>query len=152
MKKFQFSLSAALKLRESQLQVERIKLQKLFAEEQSLTNAIDRLVADRRDAASFIYGQASVNAEDLRTLSCFSVGADARAIFLREQLARHAKSIQEQKARLMQAERRVKLLGKLRNRKFEAWTEEANREIEVAAQESWLSKRHSEIVRQATIS
>ncbi len=147
MKKFQFSLAAALKLRESQLQVERTKLQQLFAEEQSLKNAVESLAADRRDAAAFIQDSASVTATDLRALSTFSVGADARATFLREQLTRHAESIHEQKARVTQAERKVRLLAKLREKKLDAWTQEVNREIELAAQESWLSKRHVEISR-----
>ena len=148
MKKFQFSLAAALKLRESQLQAERTKLQQLLAEEQSLKNAVELLAADRRDAANFIQESAAVDAIDLRALSAFSVGADARAVSLREQIARKTKIIQEQKARVMQAERKVKLLAKLREKKLDAWTQEVNREIEQAAQESWLSKRHMEISRQ----
>jgi hypothetical protein len=148
MKKFHFTLAAALKLRESQLQAERTKLQQLFAGEQSLKDAVASLAVDRREAADFIQNSASVNATDLRALSTFSLGADARATFLRTEMARQAKSIHEQKARVMQAERKVRLLAKLREKKFEAWTQEVNREIEQAAQESWLSKRHVEISRQ----
>lgn len=148
MKKFQFSLAAALKLRESQLQTERTKLQQLFSEEQALKSAFENLAADRRDAADFIQNSGAVNAVDLRALSTFTVGADARAAYLREQMARQAKVIQEQKARVMQAERKVKLLVKLREKKLETWTQEVNREIEMAAQESWLSKRHVELSRE----
>lgn len=148
MKTFHFSLGAAFKLRESQLQVERTKLQKLFGEEQTIKQAVDTLAADRREAAAFVHGSASVNATDLRALATFSVGADARTVVLREQLRRQARSIQEQKARVVQAERKVKLLTKLREKKLAAWTQEANREIEVAAQESWLSKRHVQLSRE----
>jgi hypothetical protein len=148
MKKFNFSLAAALKLRESQLQTERTKLQQLFSEEQGLKNAVESLAADRRYAADFIQNSPSVNATDLRALSTFSMGADARATNLREQITRQAKSIQEQKARVMQAERKVRLLAKLREKKLDSWTQEVNREIEMAAQESWLSKRHVDLSRQ----
>ena len=148
MKKFHFSLAAALKLRESQFQAERTKLQQLFAQEQSSKEALQQIAADRRDAAAFIQDSGAVTATDLRALSTFTMGADTREDILRGQLARQAKSIQEQKARVMQAERKVRLLTKLREKKFDAWTQEVNREIELAAQESWLSKRHVETSRQ----
>lgn len=148
MKKFHFSLAAALKLRESQLQTEKTKLQQLFAEEQALKDAVQSLAADRRDAAAFIQDSPSVTATDLRALSTFTTGADSRDAALREKLVRQAKSIHEQKARVMQAERKVRLLSKLREKKLDVWTQEVNREIEMAAQESWLSKRHVELSRQ----
>lgn len=148
MKKFHFSLAAALKLRESQLQSERTKLQQLFAEEQSLKEALENIAAERKNAAAFIQDSPSVTATDLRALSTFSMGADTRAAFLRDRISRHARAIQEQKARVMQAERKVRLLSKLREKRLETWTQEVNREIEQAAQESWLSKRHVELSRQ----
>ena len=148
MKKFHFSLAAALKLRESQLQAERTKLQQLFAEEQSSKDALLGIAADRRGAAAFIQDSPSVTATDLRALSTFTMGADAREAALHQKMARQARAIQEQKARVMQAERKVRLLTKLREKKFESWTQEVNREIELAAQESWLSKRHVELTRQ----
>jgi flagellar export protein FliJ len=148
MKKFHFSLAAALKLRDSQLQAERTKLQQLFAEEQGFKDALERIAADRREAAAFIQDSGAVTATDLRALSTFSMGADTREAHLRGQLLRQAKHIQEQKARVMQAERKVRLLTKLREKKLDAWTQELNREIELAAQESWLSKRHVEVSRQ----
>ncbi len=147
MKKIEFRLSAALKLRENQLKAERTKLQALFAEEQALKHALERLAVDRREAADFIQSSACVTATDLRALSTFTMGADARGGLLRDHLALQAKKIQEQKAHVMQAERKVRLLHKLRDKKFEAWNQEVNREIEVAAQESWLSKRHVELSR-----
>ncbi len=60
------------------------------------------------------------------------------------------KKIHDQKALVMQAELKVRLLNKLREKKHEAWSQEVNREIEAAAQESWLSKRHVELSRQRT--
>lgn len=148
MKKFHFSLAAALKLRESQLEAERAKLQQLFTGEQGLKDALDSLAVDRRDATAFIQNSAAVDATELRALSTFSLGANARETYLRSEMVRQAKSIAEQKARVMQAERKVRLLNKLREKKLNAWNEEVNREIELAAQESWLSKRHVEISRQ----
>ncbi len=109
MKKFHFSLAAALKLRESQLQAERTKLQQLFAEEQSSKDALEGIASDRRDAAAFIQDSGAVTATDLRALSTFSMGADTREAHLRGQLLRQAKHIQEQKGRVMQAERKVRL-------------------------------------------
>ena len=147
MKKFQFSLAAALKLRDNQFQVERGKLQQLFGEEQNIKHAVKKLAEDRLEASAFVHGSSSINAADLRALATFSLGADARALRLQEQLTRQAKLIGEQRIRVMQAERKVKLLGKLREKRFALWAQEANREIEVAAQESWLSKRHFETSR-----
>lgn len=91
MKKFEFRLAAALKLRENQLKAERTQLQQLFAEEQGLKDAIEKLAADRREAADFIQSSASVTATDLRAFSTFSLGADAHGGLLRDHLARQAK-------------------------------------------------------------
>ncbi len=138
MKKFNFRLASAMKLRDLQLQSERSKLISSLPNSKQLKRSLEALQQERHDASAFVYGAAGVSATDLRALSSFLLGADARAAGLRAQMQRQTKTIQEQKKRVMEAERAVKLLSKLREKKLEEWNLEFNREIETIAQESWV--------------
>jgi|SRR5579875_1478912 len=138
MKKFQFRLAAAQKVRDMQLQLERSKLHELFARQQQLRNALEALNQERREASALVYEASSVNATDLRALSAFLIGADARVLDLRAQIERQQQVIQQQKKKVLDAERAVKLLSKLREKQYQEWNAEFNREIETIAQESWV--------------
>lgn len=144
MKKFDFRLADALRLRESQLQIERTKLQLLLSEQQRLERSAEDLVSERRTASELIRQHADFEAVDLRSLSSFFLGADVRAETLRKQKERQTKLIQEQKKRALLADRNVRLLVKLRDKKLAAWVYESDREIEALAQEAWLSRYLSE--------
>lgn len=142
MQRFEFRLDSVLRLRELQLESENAKLQQLLGERQRLTNELEAIATERRNAKSSIYSLTNLENADLRTMSAFLLGLDARANTLRGRVQEMARSVDEQRQKVIQAERNVRLLEKLRARKFEQWKHEVDREIESIAQEAWISARH----------
>lgn len=139
MKNFQFRLAGALRLRETQAQVEQSRLTQLIAEEQKIKNFLAALEHERRSEVSRLHGASEVAASELRALSSFLVGMEARTLDLQNALAKQARIVQEQRIRLLRAQRNVRLLIKLREKKLREWTAEAEREIENVAQDAWLA-------------
>ena len=139
MKKFEFRLEPALRWRNTQLQLERAKLQKLLAEEQRLRSSLQSLLNERQAALWELQTAESLRSSDLRTMSVYLVGVDARSHLLREQIAKCAGPIQQQRQRLLEAERNVRLLEKLKENRYSEWKHAFDQEIEAGAEESWLA-------------
>jgi hypothetical protein len=139
MKKFEFRLGAVLRWRDAQLQLERAKLQKLLSEEGLLKSNLQRLLEERRTASSEMQFARSLQASELRALSVYLIGADARAHLLREQIARCAGPIQKQRRQVLEAERNVRLLEKLKDDGYSEWKHAFEQEIQLGAEESWLA-------------
>ncbi len=139
MKKFEFRLDTALRWRGAQLQLERAKLQGLLGGEQRLKRDLQSLLDERQTALSELQITKQLQSFDLRALSAYLVGADARTRSLGERIAKQAGLIQEQRQCLLQAERNVRLLEKLKESRLSEWKQALNREIELAAEESWLA-------------
>ncbi len=139
MKKFAFRLESVIRLRNTQLEREQQKLQALLAQDQLLRDSLAALEVERKSASSSLHSGNDVSALDLRSLSAFTVGAHARSLTIQESIARQRQPIAEQRARLLQAERDVQLLNKLKRKRLTEWTAEMEREIELGAQEAWLT-------------
>ena len=133
MKKFEFRLDSALRWRNTQLQLERVKLQKLLGEEQRLRSDLERILHERQTALSDLQSVTFLQASDLRCLSAYLVGADARAHLLRGQIAKCTGPIQQQRQRLLEAERNVRLLEKLKENRYSEWKFEFEQEIQLGA-------------------
>lgn len=139
MKKFEFRLGAALRWRNAQLQLERAKLQKLLSEEQQGKRDLQSLLDQRTSALSALTAWERLQSSDLRATSAYLMGADMRSHLLREKIAKLAGPIQQQRERLIAAERNVRLLEKLRDDRYTEWKREFDQEIELTAEESWLT-------------
>jgi hypothetical protein len=137
-KKFEFRLDSALRWRDTQLQVERGKLNALLSDEARLKQSLETLGSERRSALECL-AKEQVFSLDLRSLSSYLVGAEARATLLQEQIRKRGQSLAEQRDRVVQAERNVKLLLKLREKRQLEWKAGVEREIEANAEESWLA-------------
>lgn len=142
MKRFEFRLDTVLRLRELQLERARAKLQQLVGEQQRLESDLEAIQRERQQAKSFVYEQGNLENAELRTMSAFLLGMDARAGVVRGRLEETARSVELQRKVAIAAERKVRLLERLRERKLEVWKQETNREIERVAQEAWLAGRH----------
>jgi len=144
MKRFDFRLGAALHWREIQAESEQAKLQQLLSEKLQITMALEALGAERLEAKTRLCLNAELAGIELRIVSSFLIGIDAHAANLRKGLQEIAPSIENQRQRVIKAERNVRLLIKLRDRKLQDWKHDVSREIETVAQESWLATRHSQ--------
>lgn len=138
MTKFKFRLEAALRLRHLRVEAETSRLQGLIAQQQRLEQSLATLRAERLEASSFVHTVRDPAAQDLRALSLFTVGLEARARTLVESIDNMALQVQAQKERLLGAERDEMALVKLRDKRFTEWQVKTEREIESAAQELWL--------------
>jgi hypothetical protein len=138
MKKFEFRLDSALRWRDTQLQLERGKLNALLSEEAKLRDSLETLASERRSALQCL-AKEQLFSLDLRSLSSYLVGAEARATMLQEQIRNRSQSVAEQRDRVVHAERNVKLLLKLRQKRQLEWKTGVEREIEANAEESWLA-------------
>jgi hypothetical protein len=72
-------------------------------------------------------------------LSSYLAGAEVRANILRAQIRKGGELVLEQRERVVEAERNMKLLLKLRQKRQLEWKAGLNREIEANAEESWLA-------------
>lgn len=138
MKKFEFGLESALRWRDTQLQVERGKLSALLAQETKLKDGLESIGSERRAAVNCL-AQEQLFSLDLRSLSSYLVGAEARANMLQEQIRKQSVAVQQQRNRVVNAEKNVKLLLKLRQKKQFEWKAAYEKEIEANAEESWLA-------------
>ena len=139
MKKFDFRLESVLRLRNTQLAAEQQKMQALLAQERRLRDSLQALETQRQKATSSVHAERDLSALDLRSLAAFVMGTQVQAISIRENIARQSQAIAEQRKHLLQAERNLQLLKKLREKRLTEWTAEMEREIELGAQEAWLA-------------
>ena len=142
MKRLEFRLDTVLRLRELQLERERAQLLQLTGEQRRLESDLETIRRERQEAKAFLYEQGSLENAELRTMSAFLLGMDARTGVVRGRLEEIARSVEQQRQVALAAERKVRLLEKLRERKREAWKQETNREIETVAQEAWQAGQH----------
>jgi flagellar export protein FliJ len=141
MKKFEFRLASVLRLRETQLKIEKNKLQQLFAERQKLEKNLQSIADERRESSAWI--QSHTGSADLRSLSAFLLGSKARAATVRQAIESCDAEIAEQRARAITGERNQKLLLNLRDKRHAEWRKEFDKELEAIATETWQSARHS---------
>lgn len=138
MKQFQFRLDPVLRLRETRLDSERRLLQQIVGEQQRLKQEQERLGRERAEAGKFLQRvPGGAGAVELRAFSGFLLGLRARGTAIRERMEMAAKMAAEQRQRVLAAEREVRLLTKMRERKWTEWRREWDRELETAAQEAW---------------
>lgn len=138
MKQFQFRLEAVLRLRQARLEAERRKLQQIVTEQRRLSQELERLGQERANAGTFLQRvPGGAGAVELRALSGFLLGVRARGTALRERMDTAARVAAEQRKRVMAAEQELRLITKMRDRKWAEWRRELDRELEAVAQEAW---------------
>lgn len=139
MTKFQFRLDTVLRLRELELRLEREKLNQLLAERTRLERSLVSVAEERVEAHAFVRTCPSAGSTEFRALSAFLLGSDARAAALRGSIQRLEQAISEQRVRVLAADRKERLLLKLKDKRLAEWRAENDRELETLAQEAWLS-------------
>jgi flagellar export protein FliJ len=140
MKQFRFPLDTVLRWRETILEQEEAKLQRLFEEQKRIGLAIEQTKADGVAAERAIREQRVMVSTDLRSLAAFRQHLEERRNALIEQKTRQAALIEQQRQVMLEAERRFELLVKLKDRRASEWRYEAGRETEAFAQESFLGR------------
>lgn len=143
MKKFQFTLDGALRVRQAQLRSAELKLEELVAGEQRLRKSLAAILEERAEAAAYVQ-QHSADALSLRTLPPYLIGLDLRRATLTHSLENLSASVRAQRELAAALKRSEKLLMKLRERKLAQWQAQAISETESIAQECWLATHRFE--------
>lgn len=137
MKKFEFRLSSALRVYELKLELETAKLSQFLAEEQQILHHIAKRTEEVRRQNEAIRELVELHSGELRALSTYNLNAQTQNIILHENLARVRRSIRLQQETVFREERKVKLVSKLKQRRFFEWQQAMNRQLEIEAQEIW---------------
>ena len=141
MKKFRFRLDSVLAWREVELTRERDELGKRIGGEQRLKQNLANLRAERQAARDDLQCRPFQGA-DLRALAAYLLACEPREQTLRQQIAAAQRAIAEQRLRVLEADRRVRLLVKLKERRLAEWTSAMDRQMEALAQDSWTATHH----------
>jgi flagellar export protein FliJ len=139
MQKFRFRLDSVLRLRSIRLADERDKLSKALAAVTQAEQAISALAAERAAAKAFVQNEAGAGSTELRSLAAYLLGYENRVKQLNQSLEAARLRAAEQRQRVVAADRDERLLLKLKTKQRSEWQGEADKELEILAQESWNS-------------
>lgn len=137
MQKFRFRLDSVLRLRALRLAAEREKLGQALAEVARLEQAVAALAAERAAAIEFVKNEPGAGNTELRALSAYLLGYEARVAEVKAALEKARLRAAEQRQRTVNADRDERLLLKLKEKRHSEWLSEADHELETLAQESW---------------
>ena len=142
MRRFRFRLESVLEWRLLQLELEETKLQGLFEELRRVDGALDALDAGKAEAERAVLGGGTVPAQQLEAL-------DAHRLHLAREKQRLAAArvgcegrIAAQREQVRKAERDLRLLEKLKERRQAEWRKANDREQEALAAEVFLAQWH----------
>jgi flagellar export protein FliJ len=140
MKKFAFPLGRVLDFRRLEARLEEVKLEALYAELRALDTREAALIAQKAQSEKALRAAASVTGFDLERFATFR---DAMNVEQKRLEAAHAdcrRRVDAQLAVLMVKHREVRLLEKLKEKRFETWEKEMFKEIDHQADEAYLAK------------
>ena len=141
MKAFRFSLEKVLAWRRTQLELEQVRHRQRLAEVAALDRARAELEAAGIQAEVQVRALPIVSGSDLAALGEFRRAVRARENQIAPRRAQAAQAAETQLLHVLEAQRRVRLLEKLRDRKLVEWKAEETRELEALASESALARR-----------
>jgi flagellar protein FliJ len=140
MKAFRFPLQKALDLRMRQLELEEAKLQQAAAALAAVDRERESLLKGRADAEALVRAGKAVPGEDLAALGAFRLHTDAEAKRIAQRRAQSEGAMEEQRKIMLEARRKLRLLEKLRERRYAEWSASAAKELEEMASESYLAR------------
>jgi flagellar export protein FliJ len=139
-KAFHFPLDRALHIRRAQLEIEQAKHQRLMRDREQLELQVVRIQTEAAAARNAITTQALLVPGEISTMPDYLRGTKQRLVKLDHVRQELVSKMQEQKRQLLEAERRVKLLEKLRTKRLGAWEIEMHKEQETFAADAYLAR------------
>jgi flagellar export protein FliJ len=140
MSTFQFRLDRVLEWYRTQLQLDENHLAACLAALNLVQERIARLSAERLAVESETVAGGSILARDLSSLGFYRIRVKKEEAALDEERARRERAAADQRARVQAAQRRVRLVEKLRARRLSEYDYAENRALECVAAEAYLSK------------
>ncbi len=117
---------------------EKATLRELIAQRLRVEKALTAAHDERLEAYGYVHRTLGMAGVDLRTLSSFTLGVEARVKTLSEGKAQIDGQIAVQRQAVLEAEQAQKCVEKLRVKRLEEWRVRTERELEATLQELWL--------------
>ncbi len=140
MKRFSFSLDRVLAWRRLQREQEQAALEKLIAERNALAERVRQIRTDRAECRDALAHSLTLESRQVTTLP----GWLAKVTNTLHSLAARSQElegrVQRQQETLREAERQVKLLERLRDRRLTVWQTQVALEEEAFAAEAYLAR------------
>jgi len=140
MRAFRFRLDRVLDWYEKRYQEEENRVAQCLVALTQVRESIARLKAERVRVESDVIARATLHARDLVALGRYRLGAKRRESELNIERERRESALEQQRQRAQEARRRLKLLEKLRERRFSEFLYAENREIENLAAEAYTAR------------
>ena len=140
MKKFSFPLERVLAWRQTQCKLEEAKLDRANFELRALEQQLAQLVQDRDAARRDLVATDGRTGAEFQALEPYRAASEAQGIRGARIAADLRLSIAAQMQVVTERRRDAKLLERLREQQFKAWSEAAAKEVEQQAEESYLSR------------
>jgi flagellar export protein FliJ len=149
MQRFQFRLDRVLDWRRKQCGMEESRLAACLALVQDTERKIQALRAERAAIDQELLTRVAIPAADFLNLGRYRARAGKEEGELAEERRQRLQSAADQRARVQQAQQRVRLLEKMRDRRLSEYNAAAARELEEAAAEAflvrWSQTRRAEV-------
>ncbi|MCS7315020.1 MAG: flagellar FliJ family protein [Bryobacterales bacterium] len=140
MKRFVFRLEPVLRWRRGQLELEQNRLRELAAERDRIRMRLRELEQHRREQESQLLSRDALSGAELAALEAWRLRQRAERERCQQALLEAERRLAEQRERVLEARRRVRLLEKLRERRYGEWQAEVERQVENLAAESHLGR------------
>lgn len=140
MKKFAFPLERVLQWRDAQARIEQSKLEGLYAELRAIDSRQAKLRRDAAQAGEGLLAAQQVTGADLAAFASFRRFAAAEHARLEVSRADCASRIAAQLQLAAARRRDVRLLERLKDRRFKTWRKELQGEVDAEADEAFLGR------------
>jgi hypothetical protein len=139
MKKFQFALERVRQWREQQAEIEEERLGALLAERSRIQCEMTRWEAEKSDADKALVSFSILEASQLAALDQWRAHLGRERVRLDAWLADCGRRIAAQQQAVLEAQRRARLLERLKQRGFEQWRRGVDRDQDQLATEIHLA-------------
>jgi hypothetical protein len=140
MQRFRFALQNVLQFRQTQLDLERARVEQLYSALRSLEAEQAAIDIEKEGEARAIKHLGVVEPLELLALDAFARAAENRRDALEARKRGVEETITHQKQRVVDAQRNKELLEMLQRKRKQEWTVAADREVEEIASEAFLAR------------
>jgi flagellar export protein FliJ len=139
MKAFHFSLETMLRLRTREFELEQAKLMQLTAELARLDDRINKLHQAGLNANRWV-SSSQTDGQELQQLQSFRESLGVTSKQLQKDRTTCQFRVTQQQRKVVEADRRKRLLERLKDRRHAEWSAEIDKEWESMAQEMFLAR------------
>lgn len=140
MKRFVFRLESVLRWRRSRFELEQNRLRELTAEHDRIRLRLRALEEEQHRQESELLSSGVLSGAELAALEAWRLRQRAERERCRRALRELERGLAQQRERMLEARRQLRLLETLKERRYAEWEAEATRETEALAAECHLAR------------